>query len=97
MMESGPAALLLNSLFQGQSKVLIVEEEGGAAAVVGEGVNGGFEGGCRSRGAIRTVFIDFKATVEVNEVVRKPLVVSRVGACWLTEKEPLQGSCCCGF
>lgn len=52
MMESGPAALLLNSLFQGQSKVLIVDMEGGgAAAVVGEGANGeAFEGGCRSRG-----------------------------------------------
>lgn len=49
-----------------------------------------------AEGAIRTVFIDFKATVEVDEFVRKPLVVSRVGACWLTETEPLQGSCC-GF
>lgn len=53
-MESGPAALLLNSLFQGQSKVLIIEEGGGAAAVVGEGANGeAFEGGCWSRGGYR--------------------------------------------
>lgn len=48
------------------------------AAVVGEGVNGrAFVGGWWSRDALRTVFIDFKATMEVVEIVGWTTV-----ACW---------------
>lgn len=78
-MECGRAALLLNSLFQGQSEVLMVEEGkqqlwwGKVRRVSSLKVDG------RAEGAIRTVFIDFKATAEVDEVVWEALVVSRVG------------------
>lgn len=50
-------------------------------------------------GAIRTAFIDFKATVEVDEVIWEALGVITAGALGLlvTETDPLEGKCCCGF